>query len=443
MGTSPKIIFLILVPICILVVLNFLVSFTPEMGFDALWYHLTLPKLWLLKKQWHFDGGLLYYSVMPRLTETIFIPLIQYTGTTGPKLLQFASALGTSYLIFKICRNLKLSKLWSFLAISLFYCTWLVSWESSSAYIDLFRGFLELFALYQFLFGSWVLGGVLLGLAIGTKWLALGSLIIFSLIFGPKILLLAIPIALPWFIIAFHFTGNFIYPIFSPIIHNNFLGFGTILKHLLFPYFFFTFPFDDFISPLVGLVFLIAIWALFNPNKSVTKIATVGILGSLSTLFIDPPSARFLIPYLPALVISAVFVVSSMSINLQKIFISLAILSSIIILGLRAIAFKKYIPFLLGRQTTEQFLTSHSLRLPDTFIDSDLFVTQNLSNQDKILIDKLHNLYYFPYNFDHTSWVKDQGGYDYLITTDQEVSSVKGHLIHRNELGIQIFKLTK
>ena len=57
---------LIWTPIILQALLNFATVFTPEIGFDALWYHLTLPKLWLLKHQWHFNGGLLYYSVMPR-----------------------------------------------------------------------------------------------------------------------------------------------------------------------------------------------------------------------------------------------------------------------------------------------------------------------------------------------------------------------------------------
>ncbi|KKT96647.1 MAG: hypothetical protein UW99_C0053G0005 [Candidatus Collierbacteria bacterium GW2011_GWC2_45_15] len=81
-----------------LVLLNLLTVFTPEIGFDALWYHLTLPKLWLYKHQWFFPGGLMYYSVMPRLSETLFIPLIALTGYIGPKFLQFLAGLGTALL---------------------------------------------------------------------------------------------------------------------------------------------------------------------------------------------------------------------------------------------------------------------------------------------------------------------------------------------------------
>lgn len=118
----------------LLILLNLLTVFVPEIGFDALWYHLTLPKLWLFKHQWFFSGGLLYYSAMPRLAELIFIPLVGLSGYIGPKLVQFISGLGTCYLIYKISRNLGLNKLLSLLAVNLFYLTWLVSWQSGSAY---------------------------------------------------------------------------------------------------------------------------------------------------------------------------------------------------------------------------------------------------------------------------------------------------------------------
>ncbi len=137
MDKKKLILSLIWIPIIILGILNLLTVFTPEIGFDALWYHLTLPKLWLFKKQWFFDGGLLYYSVMPRLTETIFIPLIKLTGFIGPKFLQYLSGIGISFLIWKISSKLKFSVVSKSLAISIFYCTWLVSWQSGSAYIGI------------------------------------------------------------------------------------------------------------------------------------------------------------------------------------------------------------------------------------------------------------------------------------------------------------------
>ena len=130
------------------VAVNLVGALGPELGFDALWYHLTLPKLWLLKHQWYFPGGLLYYSVMPRLAETFFIPLVHFTGTVGPKLVQYLAGLGTGVIIWKILTNLKQPKILKAAAVSLFYCIWLVSWQSGSAYVDLIRTFFETVALF-------------------------------------------------------------------------------------------------------------------------------------------------------------------------------------------------------------------------------------------------------------------------------------------------------
>lgn len=439
MGTNKVTKLLWLIFFCF-VVINFLGVFVPEIGFDALWYHLTLPKLWLLKKQWHFDGGLLYYSVMPRLTETIFIPLIHLSGSIGPKLIQFLSGIGTSYLIWKISRQLSLTPKVSTLAVILYYCSWLISWESSSAYIDLFRGLLETLALYQFLFGSWIFGGIFLGLAIGTKWLALGSLLVYALVFGPKIIIPALVVSCPWFLVSFFYTGNPVYPLFSSILQHSILDPLQIFKQLAIPSFYLTFPFDDFINPLMGVIFIIAAFGIFSQNRLLKKISLIGIFETLSTLILDPPSARFLIPYLPALVIASAYQVRFLKKSHIFYVQSIVLLSAVAVLTLRLFAFSKNIPFLLGQEDANQYLTRLSGRLPDTFVDSDNFVAKNLSSQDKILIDKLHNLYYFPYDFDHTSWAKDLN-YDYLITKDQDPNMIRGTLQHTNPIGIQVFKL--
>ncbi len=112
----------------LLLSINLLNSFVPEVGFDALWYHLTLPKLYLSNHKYFFSGGLLYYSAMPRLAELLLIPLIKYLGFVGPKLLQFFSGLFICFLLFKHTKKLNLSSQFSWLGVSLFYSICLISW---------------------------------------------------------------------------------------------------------------------------------------------------------------------------------------------------------------------------------------------------------------------------------------------------------------------------
>ena len=440
---KKKLTLLVWIPIVLLGILNLLTVFTPEMGFDALWYHLTLPKLWLMKRQWFFDGGLLYYSVMPRLTETIFIPLIKLTGYIGPKFVQYLSGIGVGFLIWKISTKLKFSTLLKSIAISLFYGTWLVSWQSGSAYIDLFRTFLETAALYFFVSGSWKKGGIFLGLAVGTKWLSLGSVAIYAIVFGLPLILPALLLSLPWFIIAFKFTGNPIYPLFSPLLHQSFSSIGVIIKNIILLPITVTLPFDDFLSPLIGFLVILSAISLFSHRKLIRKIAIIGLLGSVFSVVLNPPSSRFLLPYLPALIISAVYIISLLKDSLRNLFIYLVIISSLIILTLRIIAVKKYTPFLLGRETQNVFLTQYATRLPETFIDTDDYIENNLDEDSKILIDRLHNLYYFPFNYDHSSWAKLSNDYDYLITIHTNPAEIKAELLHTNDIGIQIYKISK
>jgi hypothetical protein len=90
--------------ISIMALVNLIAVFAPEMGFDALWYHLTLTKLFISQHRWYFPGSLMYYSAMPRLAETLFVPLLQWLGTAGPKLLQYSSGLITTYFVYQISR---------------------------------------------------------------------------------------------------------------------------------------------------------------------------------------------------------------------------------------------------------------------------------------------------------------------------------------------------
>src|SRR5258708_2606943 len=52
----------------LLALVNLIGVLGPDLAFDALWYHLTLPKLYLLHHSiYHIPGGLLSYSDMPKL----------------------------------------------------------------------------------------------------------------------------------------------------------------------------------------------------------------------------------------------------------------------------------------------------------------------------------------------------------------------------------------
>lgn len=441
-----------------LVLVNFLGVFMPELGFDALWYHLTLGKLFLLKHQWYFSGGLYYYSAMPRLAELIGLPLLALFGSAGPKFIQFVSGLVSCFLIYRLAKIFTQNKLLSLTAVNLFYATWLVSWQSSSAYVDLVRTVFELSALSclintkKFTRRSFsvVWAGLFLGLAIGVKWHALGTLALLAIIFTPLIVPVALIIASPWFLLAYHFTSNPLYPLFEKFmtatqlaqVEPNFYAPLSIARRIVFAPLFLTHPSEDFLSPVIGIVFLLSLPGLLSSNKLIRKIALFGVLGTFLLLLTPPPSTRYFLPYLPAVILSAVYVLSQLRKEITLWIVSIFTLSAFLIFGLRVYAFAKYLPFLTGRLTENQFLTSQSYRLPDTFIDADDYVKNNLPPTANYLIsNNLHNLYYFPYDFDHESFAPSGKHYDYLITKNTNPESIKGTLLHTNLIGIQIYKL--
>ena len=390
--------------------INLLGVFMPELGFDALWYHLTLSKLFLWKHQWYFPGGLYYYSAMPRLGELIGLPFLALFGYIGPKFVQFVSGLVASLLIYRLAKRFTNDKLLSLTAVNLFYATWLVSWQSSSAYVDLIRTFFELSALFIILKSrflnhkSIILTGLFIGLAIGVKWHALGTLALLSFIFTPAIIPIALLIASPWFLIAFHFTGNPLHPLFESFMTTtqlaqvppNFYTLLSILRRVIFTPLFLTKPADDFLSPVTGVVYLISFLGLISSNKTIRKVSLFGILGTFLFLITPPPSTRYFLPYLPAIIIVCVYILSRLKSVYSNLLVVIFTLSAFLIFGLRLYAFAKYLPYLSGKLSQNQFLTNQSYRLPDTFIDEGDYIVKNLPSNSRYLISKLHNLYYFP-----------------------------------------------
>ena len=90
----------------LLIVVNLIGALGPEIAFDSLWYHLTLPKIFLENHRIDFiPGGLFYYSVMPKLGEMLFIPGLAFGNEIIPKLTQWMFGILTSIVIYKISRK--------------------------------------------------------------------------------------------------------------------------------------------------------------------------------------------------------------------------------------------------------------------------------------------------------------------------------------------------
>ncbi|HWY80269.1 MAG TPA: glycosyltransferase family 39 protein [Candidatus Sulfotelmatobacter sp.] len=427
---------------------NLIGALGPELAFDALWYHLTLPKLYLLQHAiYHIPGGLLYYSDMPKLGEMLYIGALAIGNEILVKVIHFSFGILASIALYKLSRNF-FSSFISFVIIVIFYSNLVVDWESTTAYIDLIRTFFEVMALWSFI--NWVeqhtwkwllVSALMLGLAITTKVLAIGSLIILCILMAfifidSKLhtnyrkkdislfimyLLIALLIPLPWFIFSYIHSGNLFYPFFTHsyeinVSSSNPLQFITTIWDI------FTHSSDP-VSPLY-LIFMPLLFITFSKFQRTIKMIVWYCGLSLFIWYFTPQTGggRFILPYLPAFSLVCGTVLHVFNKNKTKfgkyiyqLLIVVIIFVSLISICYRFVANSKYIPVLIGQESKSQFLNIHLNYSYGDFYDTDNYFAKHIKPTDTVLLYGFHNLYYVDFPFIDSSWVKKRDSFTYVI----------------------------
>jgi len=441
--------------------INSIGAFGPELSFDALWYHLTLPKLYIIhQKVFYIPGGLLYYSAMPKLIEMLYIVGLSFGSELVPKLIHFCFGILTSLALYKI-GSVYFPRKIAIITSLIFYSNLVVGWESITAYIDLGRTFFEIMSLWGILVWSktenkdWLyISAIILGFAISTKLLAIGSLGIFITLIiyigltrkFKKIniaknlfmyIIMTFLICFPWFIFSYFETGNPIHPILS----GYYLSYGlSIFSPLTFLNDFikiFLFS-DDPISPIYLVVFPL-IFILIKSFSYEMKIVMLYSLVGILVWYITPRSGggRFMLPYLPAisLIVGQVLMLIMkekkyyMFINCMIIII---VVSSILY---RFAANSKYIPVILGMESKNEFLTKNLNYKFGDFYDTDGYLAHYINKDDKVLLIGFHNLYHVNFPFIHESWVLKGDRFNYIATQNVKLPErfKNWKLIYKND----------
>jgi hypothetical protein len=467
---NPQILFVLCV-VSIQASVNLLGALGPDLAFDALWYHLTLPKLYLDHHALsHISGGLLYYSDMPKLGEMLYVSALAFSNEIAANIIHFIFGILSLIAIYFLSRKF-FSVFFSLLVVAIFYANLVVAWESSAAYIDLIRTFFEVMALWSFII--WfetkkikllILSASILGFAITTKLLAFASVIIFTVliiysciiwkknfgdVFKNLIIywLIVLLIPLPWFLFAFFNTGNPIYPIFSPI----FSGINSKIfdLHLLNPLQFLSTLWTTFvvandpISPLY-LIFLPLIVLFYKKTSQKLKLIYIySLLAILQYYCLSQiEGTRLLLPYLPALSILCVFVLQQLkedkrktSTHLYKYLSILILIASVISIGYRFAANSKYIPVITGQETKAAFLTNHLDFSFGDFYDTDQYFATHIKPNEIVLLYGFHNLYYIDFAFIDSSWVKLGDRFDYIAVQNAQLPKrfATWKLVYTNE----------
>ncbi len=416
------------------VLINFIGALGPELSFDALWYHLTLPKLYVQNHAiTFFPGGLLYYSAMPKLTEMLYTVALLLNNEIAAKVIHFLFGILILVGIYKISRKY-VDKTFSLIACLIFYSNLVVGWMSTTAYVDLARTFYEFMTFWAFLIFSekkeskyLFLSTILMGFAISIKLIAVGSLLIYIPLFLKKpkylfsFLFISLLIPFPWFIFSYLNTGNPVYPVFSgyPLSPNSYLL--SLINFIREVWILLTRAADP-ISPIYVIFLPVVILFISRLKKQEKLFALYSFLGLL-VWYITPRTGggRFILPYLPVWSILIVIVLSKLPPVLKKYSVALIILIALISIGYRSIANKKFIPVVLGKQTKADFLTMNLNFNFGDFYDVDGFFAKTIKPTDRVLIYGIHNLYYVNFPFIHESFAKPEDWFNYILVGEGEL----------------------
>lgn len=426
------------------ILINFIGVLGPELSFDALWYHLTIPGIYLhLHRIIYIPGNLLYYSAMPKLIEVIFATGLALGSEIFSKIIHFIFGLLSLLIIYKISRR-KFSSKMSIIACVIFYSNLAVGWESITAFVDLARVFFELLAVFSILNLSktkemkWVASaGLMIGFAAATKLLSVVSVFLLlilinyivikdfknikNIFFSNAIFLTSVFIVLfPWLLFSYLNTGNPFFPLMSNLLKTIPINLGVVsFMGYIWNLFLLS---NDPISPIY-IITLPLIPFLFKKLNVESKILLIYSVGGIILSYLIPynDTARYTLPYLAALSVFQLYVLDIYKGKFTgKVVIGLVLVFSLLSISYRAAANVKFIPVILGIEPKNEFLSKNLNFSFGDFYDVDGNI-QKIVEKNKVLIYGVHNLFYTDFDYVHESWVKPGDRVDYVLVQNGEI----------------------
>ena len=173
-----------------MLLINFIIALSPERGFDALWYHLMIPKLYVQNHGvFYIPGSLLYYSPMPKLLDLLYIIPIGLHLDFLTRLISLSFGILTLFTTYYFAKIFVRRSLAILVPVILF-SNIVFSWQMTTAYIDIGRTFFEILSIFTlFLWmqnkkqSLFIESALCMGFAISTKPLSFISL--FLIFFPP------------------------------------------------------------------------------------------------------------------------------------------------------------------------------------------------------------------------------------------------------------------
>lgn len=431
--------------------LNLIGALAPELSFDTLWYHLTLPKLYLSWGEIRFPPGNLLPWGIPRLGEVWYLLslAVDHSGTAA-KLLHLAAGVVSLALIYQIAKRYS-PPFFSFLVALAWYSSLSVSWMSTTAYVDLFSAMFILLGVWRLMVNSnLILVGILFGVAASCKLIYLFPAIA---IFGWLVLrnektvngfkngltymgAVVIPI-IPWLLISVVRTGDPIYPLLTyqpgdvvaPAV--QFLSKLFSLPAAIWSW---TFHPDTPISPvyLALLPLVILSWKKLNDNAK--EILVLGGLITISTWFFPEFTNRYLLPGTAVISIGLAALIASVRRRFRAVIVLFVFTIAILNISSRVLAERKSLNFLLGQETRNDYLMENlNFTFGDFFDDQGKIAA--ITGSQPALVDGIHNLFYIDFPFDHISWAETGRKYPFILADEKQAGKyAKLPVVYQNNI---------
>lgn len=435
---------IILLLICVVLLIAYIGVFLPETSFDALWYHLTIPKLFIQNYSlWYIPGGLYFYSLMPKLVDLLYIPAVFLNSEVLAKTIHFMFAVLISVTLFNLAKKY-LTTAFSLLVVLIFLSNLVVLWLSSAAYIDLGRTFFELMAVYGIVLYStekkelWIIeSAVMMGFAIATKVLAVTSLPILLLFLWLtysqtgkkkyqylfKYVVIALLVPLPYSVFSFIQSGNPFYPLFSQyyvtLIEPSVTHIPSLIQDIWASFVISPDP----INPIYAMSIPLFALTYKKFSKREKYLGYITIFALCIWLFVPRTGGgRFLLPYLPllSLLIGIVFAKITHT-RLLKFYLAVCIVIAVTSIVVRGIVLFEHRAYLLKQQTKAEYLAENLNFEYGDFYDIDGYFANHLSKEDRVLIYGIHNLYYVDFPFVHESYVQPGDEFNYILISENAV----------------------
>lgn len=214
----------------------------PPVSRDALTHHLAVPKLWIIN-QGMIELPHLPFSYYPMNLDLLYLLSLLMGSDILPKFIHFIFGLLTAFLIYRYLAS-RLDKIYALTGALFFLTTPVILKLCTTVYVDLGLIFFSFAAMIMFF--KWIstgfhpkeliICGSLCGLAVGTKYQGLITLLILStftplmfmrsgghdlrnqskaISYGLVFLFSALIISSPWLIRNALWTGNPIHPLFK------------------------------------------------------------------------------------------------------------------------------------------------------------------------------------------------------------------------------------